>query len=92
MVYLISDDIFILINYMSFVQWWSVGMSILALIYLRITRPEMPRPISVSILILEVFKELRTAMSMSVYCRVLAVKFFLKEKRMKSTVKYTFID
>lgn len=87
MVYLISDDIFILINYMSFVQWWSVGMSILALIYLRITRPEMPRPISVSILILEVFKELRT-----VYCRVLAVKFFLKEKRMKSTVKYTFID
>lgn len=87
MVYLISDDIFILINYMSFVQWWSVGMSILALIYLRITRPEMPRPISVSLLILEVFKELRI-----VYCRVLAVKFFLKEKRMKSTVKYTFID
>lgn len=53
--YLISDDIFILINYMSFVQWWSVGMSILALIYLRITRPEMPRPITVSLLILEVF-------------------------------------
>lgn len=64
--YLISDDIFILINYMSFVQWWSVGMSILALIYLRITRPEMPRPITVSLLILEAFKEFRTVISMSV--------------------------
>lgn len=64
--YLISDDIFILINYMSFVQWWSVGMSILALIYLRITRPEMLRPITVSLLILEVFKEFRTVISMSV--------------------------
>lgn len=81
--YLISDDIFILINYMSFVQWWSVGMSILALIYLRITRPEMPRPITVSLLILEVFKEFRTVISI-----VLTFKgFFFKEKSMKPTVK-----
>ncbi|XP_061163232.1 large neutral amino acids transporter small subunit 1-like [Saccostrea echinata] len=51
LVYLISDDIFILINYMSFVQWWSVGMSILALIYLRVTKPELERPIKFPLII-----------------------------------------
>ena len=44
---LVTDDVFFLINYMSFVQWLSVGMSIVALLYLRKTRPNMPRPIKV---------------------------------------------
>jgi heme exporter protein D len=47
---LVSDDVFFLINYMSFVQWLSVGMSVVALLYLRYTRPEMHRPIKVGCL------------------------------------------
>ncbi|KAJ8305201.1 hypothetical protein KUTeg_017249 [Tegillarca granosa] len=48
---LISNDIFSLINYMSFVQWLSVGMSILGLLYLRYKKPDMPRPIKFNIII-----------------------------------------
>lgn len=48
---LISDDIFSLINYMSFVQWLSVGMSILGLLYLRYKKPDMPRPIKFNIIV-----------------------------------------
>ncbi|XP_063440082.1 large neutral amino acids transporter small subunit 2-like [Mytilus trossulus] len=48
---LITDDVFFLINYMSFVQWLSVGMSIAALIYLRYARPEMYRPIKFNLVI-----------------------------------------
>ncbi|CAH1780167.1 unnamed protein product [Owenia fusiformis] len=50
-VMLVSDDIFSLINYMSFVQWFSVGLSVLGLIYLRYKRPELPRPIKFPIII-----------------------------------------
>ncbi len=45
---LLSDDIWVLINYMSFVQWLSVGASISSLIYLRWKKPDIPRPIKVS--------------------------------------------
>ncbi|CAC5385617.1 SLC7A5 [Mytilus coruscus] len=48
---LITDDVFFLINYMSFVQWLSVGMSIAALLYLRYARPEMYRPIKFNLVI-----------------------------------------
>ena len=47
LLYLIGNDMWVLINYMSFVQWLSVGMSILGMLYLRYKRPEMPRPIKV---------------------------------------------
>lgn len=47
LVMLASNDIFALINYMSFVQWLSVGGSIAALIYLRWKRPDLHRPIKV---------------------------------------------
>ncbi|KAK6174528.1 hypothetical protein SNE40_017786 [Patella caerulea] len=42
---LISKDIYSLINYMSFVQWLSVGASIFGMLYLRRAKPNMDRPI-----------------------------------------------
>lgn len=45
LVMLISDDVMMLINYLSFVQWLSVGSSIAGMLYLRWKRPEMHRPI-----------------------------------------------
>ncbi|XP_069112799.1 large neutral amino acids transporter small subunit 1-like [Argopecten irradians] len=45
LIMLIADDVSSLINYMSFVQWLSVGMSIVNLIYLRFTQPDRHRPI-----------------------------------------------
>jgi len=44
---LISDDMYALINYMSFVQWLSVGMSVTGLLYLRWKKPDWERPIKV---------------------------------------------
>lgn len=49
LVMLLSDNIWVLINYMSFVQWLSVGASVLGMVYLRYKKPEMPRPIKVNI-------------------------------------------
>lgn len=48
---LISDDMYALINYMSFVQWLSVGMSVTGLLYLRYKHPEWHRPIKFNIII-----------------------------------------
>ncbi|GFO43343.1 Y+l amino acid transporter 2 [Plakobranchus ocellatus] len=42
---LTSDDIYSLINYLSFAQWLSVGASIAGMVYLRFTQPNLPRPI-----------------------------------------------
>ena len=36
-----------LINYVGFATWLSIGMAIVSLLYLRYSRPEMPRPIKV---------------------------------------------
>lgn len=51
LVYLTSNDMWVLINYMSFVQWLSVGMSVLGMVYLRFKKPNMPRPIKFSLAI-----------------------------------------
>ena len=36
-----------LINYVSFVNWLAIGLSIVVLVYFRYTRPKMTRPIKV---------------------------------------------
>jgi len=48
MLYLISTDMYLLINYVSFVNWLAIGLSVVALLYFRYSRPNMNRPIKVS--------------------------------------------
>lgn len=48
---LVSSDIYALINYLSFVQWLSVGASVLGMLYLRYTQPDWPRPIKLNLAI-----------------------------------------
>ena len=50
LVYLLFDDLYVLINYMGFVNWLAIGISVFILIYLRIKKPEWDRPIKVSLL------------------------------------------
>ncbi|XP_003741392.1 large neutral amino acids transporter small subunit 2 [Galendromus occidentalis] len=45
----ITSDIYSLIYYLSFNHWLWIGVSILALLQLRRTQPDVPRPIKVSI-------------------------------------------
>ena len=47
MLYLVSTDMYMLINYVSFVNWLAIGLSVVALLYFRYTRPNMNRPIKV---------------------------------------------
>uniref|UniRef100_W5KY31 Solute carrier family 7 member 11 n=1 Tax=Astyanax mexicanus TaxID=7994 RepID=W5KY31_ASTMX len=44
-----------LLNFMSFLRWLFIGVAVLGLIYLRYTRPDMPRPFKVPIFIPAVF-------------------------------------
>lgn len=52
---LFTSDVYLLINYCSFVLWVATGASVLALLYLRRIRPFMPRPIQVPIIIPIIF-------------------------------------
>jgi len=49
LVMLCSNDIYALINYASFVETLFIGASVSGLLVLRVTRPEMERPIKVSL-------------------------------------------
>jgi len=50
LLYLVSTDMYMLINYVSFVNWLAIGLSVVALLYFRYSRPNMQRPIKVSLL------------------------------------------
>lgn len=49
LIYLSSTDMYKLINYVSFVNWLAIGLSIVALLYFRWKRPDMKRPIKVNL-------------------------------------------
>lgn len=51
LVYLCSSDIYVLINYASFVESSFILLSIASLLWLRYKQPDMPRPIRVTIII-----------------------------------------
>uniref|UniRef100_A0A1B6D0D7 Amino acid permease/ SLC12A domain-containing protein n=1 Tax=Clastoptera arizonana TaxID=38151 RepID=A0A1B6D0D7_9HEMI len=50
-----NSNVFTLINYFSQTLWLSVGVCIAGLIYLRYTRPELPRPIKVNLVLPIIF-------------------------------------
>jgi amino acid transporter len=45
---LCTSNVFALINYFSQILWFSVGASIVGMLRLRKTRPDIPRPIKVN--------------------------------------------
>jgi len=49
LLYLTSSDIIMLMNYVGFATWLSIGASVLCLPYLRWKCPHMPRPIKVNL-------------------------------------------
>ena len=50
MIYLCTSDIYVLINYASFVESSFILLSIASLLWLRWKQPDMPRPIRVTII------------------------------------------
>ncbi|KAL0974223.1 hypothetical protein UPYG_G00217350 [Umbra pygmaea] len=52
---LFVGDIYSLLNFMSFLRWLFIGVAVLGLIYMRYTRPDMPRPFKVPIIIPAIF-------------------------------------
>ncbi|TNN14685.1 Large neutral amino acids transporter small subunit 2 [Schistosoma japonicum] len=55
LIMLIIPDLFTLINYMSFVKWLSIAASILAMLHLRHSRPDITRPLRLPLIIPIVF-------------------------------------
>ncbi|XP_068596226.1 cystine/glutamate transporter [Brachionichthys hirsutus] len=48
---LFVGDIYSLLNFMSFLRWLFIGLVVLGLIYLRFTKPDLPRPFKVPLFI-----------------------------------------
>ncbi|XP_045887352.1 cystine/glutamate transporter [Micropterus dolomieu] len=55
MLQLFVGDIYSLLNFMSFLRWLFIGVVVLGLIYLRYTKPDLPRPFKVPLFIPVVF-------------------------------------
>ncbi|XP_013883109.1 cystine/glutamate transporter [Austrofundulus limnaeus] len=55
MLQLFVGDIYSLLNFMSFLRWLFIGVVVLGLLYLRYTKPDLPRPFKVPIIIPVVF-------------------------------------
>lgn len=51
LIMLFTSDIFLLINYFSQILWLSVAASIAGLLWMRKTKPNMPRPIKVNLIL-----------------------------------------
>ncbi|XP_067932341.1 Y+L amino acid transporter 2-like [Watersipora subatra] len=47
--YVAVGDVFTLINYTSFVQWFAIGLSVVALLYIRWKKPDLKRPLKISL-------------------------------------------
>lgn len=52
---LFVGDIYGLLNFMSFMRWLFIGVVVLGLIYMRYTKPDLPRPFKVPLFIPVVF-------------------------------------
>lgn len=52
---LMTSDVYQLINYFSQTLWLSVGVSVVGMLWLRRTKPNIPRPIKVNLIIPYVF-------------------------------------
>lgn len=50
LVYLLSDDIYLLINYVGFASWLAIGIAVACVPYLRWKHPEWERPIKVNLI------------------------------------------
>ena len=47
LVYLASNDVYMLINYVGFATWVAIGLAVVCIPYLRWKQPDLPRPIRV---------------------------------------------
>ncbi|RWS16515.1 Y+L amino acid transporter 2-like protein [Dinothrombium tinctorium] len=50
MIYLIFEDIYLLINYVGFATWLAIGLAVCCIPYLRWKEPNLPRPIKVNLI------------------------------------------
>ncbi|XP_057374882.1 Y+L amino acid transporter 2-like isoform X1 [Daphnia carinata] len=50
LLYLMSDNVYSLINYVGFATWLSIGLAVVCVPYLRWKRPDLERPIRVNLI------------------------------------------
>ncbi|KAJ8015625.1 hypothetical protein DPEC_G00028050 [Dallia pectoralis] len=52
---LFVGDIYSLLNFMSFLRWLFIGVAVVGLMYMRYTRPDLPRPFKVPLIVPAIF-------------------------------------